>query len=324
MHRLGPRLLLAAMLLSCTREPRASSAPSAPQSPQQHSEAVESTHAGEPDLPRWTPEMHAAARALVDQDFPNGRAAIEAAMKGSHRAPGAADRDRYRHPAETLELFGFTTTMTVLDIAPGVGWYTELLAPALAKRGLYLTTIADPSGGRGSNWGTTLSDRFVFHIRQAPEIYGKVRLLDVAYDAPKIDLDGTVDMVLMMREVHMMKNWVTLDTWLDLSHRALKPNGILGIEDHRAAPGTDPEQCATTGYLPEAWVIEKVEAAGFRLAARSEINANPKDTRDHPKGVWTLPPEYALKDVDREKYAAIGESDRMTLKFVRIEKGAAR
>ena len=312
------------MLLSCTREPRASSALSAAQSPQQHSEAVESTHAGEPDLPRWTPEMHAAARALVDQDFPSGRAAIEAAMRGSHRAPGAADRDRYRHPAETLELFGFTPTMTVLDIAPGVGWYTELLAPALARRGQYLTTVADPSGIRGSNWGTTLSDRFVFHIRQAPELYGKVRLLDVAYDAPEIDLDGTVDMVLMMREVHMMKNWGTLDTWLDLSHRALKPNGILGIEDHRAAPGTDPAQCATTGYLPEAWVIEQVEAAGFRLAARSEINANPKDTRDHPKGVWTLPPEYALKDVDREKYAAIGESDRMTLKFVRIEKGAAR
>lgn len=139
-----------------------------------------------------------------------------------------------------------------------------------------------------------------------------------------IDLDGTVDMVLMMREVHMMKNWGTLDTWLDVSHRALKPNGILGVEDHRAAPGTDPERCATTGYLPEAWVIEKVEAAGFRLAARSEINANPRDTRDHEKGVWTLPPEYALKDVDREKYAAIGESDRMTLTFVRIEKRAAR
>ena len=112
------------------------------------------------------------------------------------------------------------------------------------------------------------------HLRQAPEFYAKVRLLDVAYDAPKIDLDGTVDMVLMMREVHMMKNWCTLDTWLDVSHRALKPNGILGIEDHRAAPGTDPERCATTGYLPEVWVIEKVEEAGFRLVARSEINAN--------------------------------------------------
>jgi predicted methyltransferase len=116
----------------------------------------------------------------------------------------------------------------------------------------------------------------------------------------------------------------TFDTWLREVHRALKPNGVLGIEDHRAAPGTDPDQCATTGYLPEAWVIAKVEAAGFKLVARSDINANPKDTRDHPKGVWTLPPELYLGDVDREKYLAIGESDRMTLKFVKVADGAAR
>ena len=104
----------------------------------------------------------------------------------------------------------------------------------------------------------------------------------------------------------MMKNWGTLETWLRASYRALKPGGILGIEDHRAAPNTDPEQCSSTGYLPEAWVIAKVEAAGFVLAGRSEINANPKDTRDHPKGVWTLPPELALNGVDHDKYAAIG------------------
>jgi predicted methyltransferase len=267
----------------------------------------------------WTAEMHAAARALADADYPSGRAAIEAAMKGSHRAPGAADRDKYRHPAETLEFFGFAPTMTVLDVAPGAGWYTELLAPALAKHGAYLTTVPDPGGLVGSNWGTALNDRFVEHLKEAPELYGKVRTLVVSYEAPKLNLDdGTVDMVLMMREVHMMKNWGTLDAWLRIAFRALKPGGILGIEDHRAAPGTDPAQCATTGYLPEAWVIAQVEAAGFALAGRSEINANPNDTKDHPKGVWTLPPEYLLKDVDRERYAKIGESDRMTLKFVKV------
>ena len=116
----------------------------------------------------------------------------------------------------------------------------------------------------------------------------------------------------------MMKNWGTLDTWLREIHRALKPNGILGVEEHRAAPGTDPAKSAQTAYLPEAWVIAKVEAAGFKLAARSEINANPKDTRDHPKGAWTLPPQLALGDVDRDMYLAIGESDRMTLKFVKV------
>jgi len=208
--------------------------------------------------------------------------------------------------------------MTVFDIAPGGGWYTELLAPALAKRGEYITTVTDSHDRPGSNWGTSLNDRFVAHLRQAPELYGKVREVVVAYETPRLDLEGTVDMVLMMREVHMMKNWGTLDTWLRASFRMLKPNGILGIEDHRAAPGTDPARCATTGYLPETWVIEKVEAAGFKLVARSEINANPRDTREHPKGVWTLPPELLLGDVDRETYAAIGESDRMTLKFVKV------
>jgi predicted methyltransferase len=263
--------------------------------------------------------MHASARALAEADYASGRSAIEAAMKGAHRTPGAADRDKYRHPAETLEFFGFTPTMTVLDIAPGAGWYTELLAPALAKHGAYITTVTDPQDGPGSNWGTEISQRFVALLKQAPELYGKARLIDIRYQRPKLDLDGTVDMVLIMRGVHMMKNWGTLDTWLREIHRALEPNGILGVEDHRAAPGTDPDKCGTTGYLPEAWVIAQVEAAGFKLVARSEINANPRDTRDHPKGVWTLPPEFALGDVDRDKYRAIGESDRMTLRFVRVD-----
>ena len=268
--------------------------------------------------PQWTPAMRAAASTLADSDYATGREAIEAAMNGSHRAPGAVDRDRFRHPAETLDFFGFTPTLTVFDVAPGAGWYTELLAPALAKRGNYITTVTDAHDGPGSNWGSSLNDRFVAHLRQAPELYSKVHKVVVAYATPKIDLEGTVDMVLMMREVHMMKNWGTLDIWLKASLRMLKPNGILGIEDHRAAPGTDPAMCATTGYLPETWVIEQVEAAGFKLVARSELNANPKDTRDHPKGVWTLPPELLLGDVDRAKYEAIGESDRMTLKFVKV------
>jgi len=280
--------------------------------------SVEGVSVGRNLEPRWTPAMHAAARELVDADYATGRQAIEAAMKGSHRAPGAVDRDRYRHPSDTLDFFGFTPTMTVFDVAPGAGWYTELLAPALAKHGDYITTVTDPHDDPGSNWGTSLNGRFVAHLRQAPELYGKVHEVVVAYAAPKIDLEGTVDMVLMMREIHMMKNWGTLDAWLRASFRMLKPNGVLGVEDHRAAPGTDPAACTTTGYLPEAWVVREVEAAGFKLVARSEINANPRDTRDHPKGVWTLPPEMVLGDVDREKYEAIGESDRMTLKFVKV------
>ena len=320
MFRGSSPILLTVLLAAACAEPRvvepSNDFSSSPRS--RRASSLEGANVGRDLEPRWTPAMHAAARALADADHATGRQAVLAAMRGSHRAPGAAERDRYRHPAETLDFFGVTPTMTVFDVAPGAGWYTELLAPTLAKHGEYITTVTDPHDGAGSNWGTSLNDRFVAHLREAPELYGKVRTLVVAYGAPKIDLDGTVDMVLMMREVHMMKNWGTLDAWLRASFRMLKPNGILGIEDHRAAPGTDPATCATTGYLPEAWVIEQVEASGFKLVARSEINANPSDTRDHPKGVWTLPPELLLGDVDREKYMAIGESDRMTLKFVKV------
>jgi predicted methyltransferase len=117
-------------------------------------------------------------------------------------------------------------------------------------------------------------------------------VIRIDYEAPQLTLDGKVDMVLLMREVHMMKNWGTLDTWLREIHRALKPNGILGVEEHRAAPSADPEESVKSGYLPEAWVIEKIEAAGFALAGKSEINANPKDTKDYPNGVWSLPPSF--------------------------------
>jgi predicted methyltransferase len=309
------RLFLAAMLLGCGGAPRVSSSPSAPPSPQQH-------NAGEPDR----------AQALADASDAGGSAAIAATVRASHRSPGAADRDQYRHPVETLAFFGFTPTMTVLDVGPGgrgrAGYYTELLAPVLAKDGLYLATNREPPSTAPApsthHWTAYEGVRFDDLLRAAPELYGKVQVIRVNYEAPKLNLDGKVDMVLLMREVHMMKNWGTLDTWLREIHRALKPNGILGVEDHRAAPGTDPDKCATTGYLPEAWVIAQVEAAGFKLVARSEINANPRDTRDHPKGVWMLPPELALGDVDRDKYLAIGESDRMTLKFVRVADGAAR
>jgi predicted methyltransferase len=332
------------MLLGCTREPSASSPPSAPQ---QRSAAVESTYAGVADLPQWTPEMGAAARALVDQDFPNGRAAIEAVMKGSHRSPGAADRDRYRHPVETLSFFGFAPTMTVLDIGPGagqvpasgvlgvvMGYYTELLAPALAKHGLYIATNREPPRNppapASHHWTEYEGVRFDALLRAAPEVYSKVQVARVDYDAPKLKLDdGTVDLVLLMREVHMMQNWGTLDTWLREIHRVLKPNGVLGVEEHRAAPGTDPAGCCKTGYVPEAWVIAKIEAAGFSLAGKSEINANPRDTKDYPDGVWSLPPTfmvgptYAPASAPDPKYAAIGESDRMTLKFVKVAGGTA-
>ncbi|HEY1693564.1 MAG TPA: hypothetical protein VGG39_15455 [Polyangiaceae bacterium] len=280
------------------------------------------------ELARWTPAMHVEAKALADATYPSGKAAIEAAMKGTHRVPGAADRDRVRHPAETMAFFGLEPTMTVLDVDPGTGWYTELLAPALAKQGRYLATgqylpkPADEVTYARSPWSAFVAARFAAFLAKAPEVYGKVERIKLDYSAPKLAVgSGTVDMVLMIREVHMMRNWGTLGTWLAETLRVLKPGGILGIVDHRATPDAAPEKCANFGpgggRLPEAWVIAQAKAAGFSLVGTSEVNANPKDAKDYEKGVWTLPPEFALGDKDHDRYAAIGESDRMTLKFVK-------
>ena len=177
---------------------------------------VQQHHAGEPD------------RALADSSVAGGSAAIAAAMRGSHHFAGAADRDQYRHPIETLAFFGFTPTMTVLDVGPGAGYYTELLAPVLAKDGLYLTTNRQPPSTAAApsphHWTPYEGVQFDSLLRAAPELYGKVQVIRVDYEAPQLNLDGKVDMVLLMREVHMMKNWGTLDTWLREIHRALKPN----------------------------------------------------------------------------------------------------
>ena len=270
------------------------------------------------ELARWTPEMHADAKALAAKTFPTGKAAITAAMAGKHRNPGAADRDKYRHPIETLEFFGFKPTMTVLDVSPGEGWYSELLAPALSMKGKYLATNGDPNGPIDMR-GTFYAQRFKSFLDKAPEAYGKVQTVTITDPkAPALGLDGTVDMVIMMRTLHGMHNGKTLGLWLAEANKALKPGGILGIEEHRANADANPDETAKKGYLPEKWVIATIEAAGFKLAGKSEVNANPKDTKDYAEGVWTLPPSLDLKDKDREKYIAIGESDRMTLKFVKV------
>jgi predicted methyltransferase len=266
---------------------------------------------------RWTPEMRAAAKALADKAYPSGHAAIKAAMAGTHRRPGDADRDRYRHPLETLDFFGFKPTATVLEIGPGEGWYTELLAPALAKSGKLFVTVSDPNGPVEER-NTLNGQRFKAFLDTSPELYGKVQSVIVDSKAPQLGLDKTVDLVLLIREVHGLHNSKTLVTWLAEANKALKPGGILGIVDHRAKADTNPDETAKKGYVPEKWVIEQVQAAGFKLAGKSEVNANPKDTKDYPEGVWSLPPTYREKDVNRDKYKAIGESDRMTLKFVKV------
>jgi predicted methyltransferase len=268
---------------------------------------------------RWTPEIHAGATKLASAKYATAKAGITAAMKGNHRKPGDAARDVYRHPLETLEFLGLKPNMTVLDYGPGDGWYTELLAPTLAAKGKLLVTTPDPAGPPESR-GTFYGQRFQRFLDGAPEIYGKVERLNTPPGAPKIALEGKLDMILAFRELHGMHQDKFVGAFLSEAFKALKPGGVLGIEQHRSKPEANPDEAAKNGYLPEAWVIAQAEAAGFKLAGKSEINANPKDTKDYPEGVWALPPTFRLKDKDHAKYADIGESDRMTLKFVKPKK----
>lgn len=273
----------------------------------------------EAEKARWTEEMHAQAAKLVEADYKNLKAAFKAILASPHRQPGNADRDAHRHPSETLTFFGIQPGMTVIEAGTGGGWYTEILAPLLAKKGKLIVTGRDPSGP-ADQMSTVSGVRLKLFLEGAPELYGKVQVSHVAPpDQLELAPEGTADLVVAIREMH---NWYRrdyLDAYLAAIHKALKPGGVLGVVQHRAKPGVDPKQSAETGYLPEEWLIQTIEKAGFKLVEKSEINANPKDTKDYEKGVWTLPPNLTLGDTDRAKYMAIGESDRMTLKFVKAE-----
>ncbi|MBX3203518.1 MAG: methyltransferase [Labilithrix sp.] len=277
----------------------------------------------EADVARWTPELKKEAQTLADKAFPNAKEAIKAAAASKARKPGNADRDKFRHPVETLEFFGLKPTMTVLEYGPGEGWYTELLAPALAKKGKLVVTNGDPNGPAEER-STFYAERVKLFLETSPELFGKVETVTIDGKTPKIaGKDGQLDMAIVMRSLHGMVNAGKLDEWLAAIHASLKPNGVLGIEQHRAAADAKAEEVSKKGYLPEKWVIERVEAAGFKLAGKSEINANPKDTKDYADGVWALPPTLKQGDKDREKLVAIGESDRMTLKFTKVAPKAA-
>ncbi|MFS8068020.1 MAG: class I SAM-dependent methyltransferase [Byssovorax sp.] len=275
------------------------------------------------ELARWTPELHAEAKALASKAYATPKAALDAVLAGERRQPGNAARDKYRHPAETLTFFGWKPTMTMLEYSPGDGWYTELLAPALATKGKLLVTSSDPKGPADQR-GTFYGQRLQSFLDTSPEAYSKVERIIIAdSNKPALNLKETVDLAVVIRGMHGWTRQKLTPVWLAEIHAALKPNGVLGVVQHRAKPDAKAEDAAKTGYLPEAWVIEQVEAAGFKLAGKSEINANPKDTKDYPEGVWTLPPTFELKDKDHDKYAAIGESDRMTLKFTKVAAKAA-
>ncbi|WP_434041724.1 MULTISPECIES: class I SAM-dependent methyltransferase [Sorangium] len=265
---------------------------------------------------RFDDALKAEVKALVAANHPNTGAALRAALKGKHRAPGNAERDAARHPIETLEFFGLKQTSTVLELGAGEGWYTELLAPVLAKKGKLIVTAYDPNGPADSR-NTLYGKRVRRLLDKSPDLFGKVEVAVIDRDNPKLGIEGKVDVVIAIREAHGWHRSGKFDTYVAEAFKALKPGGVFGIVQHRAKPDANPDESAKQGYLPEAWVIQKVESAGFKLGGKSEMNANPKDTKDYPEGVWTLPPNFRLGDKDRARYAAIGESDRMTLKFVK-------
>lgn len=293
--------------------PGPAAAPSEAEKTQQARNKADADHRAE--LARWTPELREQAKRLALTTYASTDAALKAVLASPHRQPGNAARDAFRHPRETLEFFGLKPTSSVLEYGPGGGWFTELLAPALAQRGkLFVTSeSADPASGPRSVYGYRLQLLFA----TSPELYGKVQTIVIDAKQPKLGLEGQLDLVLVLRELHNIVNEGALDATLSEFRRALKPGGVLGIEGHRASANAEPLSSSKLGYLPEAWAIQKIEAAGFKLSAKSEINANPRDTKDYAEGVWTLPPSYRLGDKDREKYAAIGESDRFTLRFVK-------
>jgi predicted methyltransferase len=235
-------------------------------------------------------------------------------IAGDHRSEESRARDKYRNPLETLTFFGIKPDMTVVEIYPGRGWYTEILAPYLNGSG---TLYAAEHPGDPSYEAVQRSlEAFDQKVKGAPELYGGVKRTKLTKDGD-IAPPGSADLIVTFRNVHSWMGSGTENEAFAAMFKALKPGGVLGLVQHRGDPKVKQDPKAGSGYVNEDYVIELAKTAGFELAEKSEINANPKDTKDYPKGVWTLPPSLRLGDKDREKYLAIGESDRMTLKFVK-------
>ncbi len=241
---------------------------------------------------------------------------LDQILQSPHRSEAHKARDQYRHPKQTLEFFDVKPYMTVVEIWPGAGWYTEILAPYLQDEGiLYAAHFSEDSNV--PYFKKSLA-KFKQKLAAEPKIYGQVKV--TVLNPPQqlaIAPEGSADRVLTFRNVH---NWMKAGTAKQVfaaMFKALRPGGLLGVVEHRAKPETAVDPQAKSGYVHEQTVIALAKQAGFELLDKSEINRNPKDSAQHPKGVWTLPPSLRLGDQDKEKYQKIGESDRMTLKFIK-------
>ncbi|MEE3719939.1 methyltransferase [Tumidithrix elongata RA019] len=252
------------------------------------------------DLVRATPKDSSLSNPTLAQ-----------VIASPHRSAKNRARDRDRHPKETLEFLGLRPNYTVVELWSGGGWYTEILAPFLRDRGQLIATNFDTTKSKPAK-------AFQEKLTTNPDIFGKVKVVTIEPPQKlKLAPNNSVDLVLTFRNIH---NWITggyADKVYAAAFQALKPNGIFGVEEHRAKAGTSLQESAKTGYLDEKSVIAEIEKVGFKFVSKSEINANPKDTKDYVDGVWTLPPTLRQGEKDKERYLAIGESDRMTLKFIK-------
>ena len=243
-------------------------------------------------------------------------AALEHILAGPQRSTANRDRDQYRHPKATLEFFGLRSDMTVMEVWPGKGgWWTEILAPLLRDHGHYIAAHYDAKSDQTYTQETLKA--FRAKLAADPANYGKVEVVSLQYpNALAPVAPNSVDLALTFRNLH---NWMAVPdaakATLSAIYTSLKPGGILGIEDHRASTTRPADAQVKLGYVDEKATIELLKSIGFEYIGASEINANPKDTKDYEQGVWTLPPTFRLGDKDHDRYAAIGESDRFTLKF---------
>ena len=242
---------------------------------------------------------------------------LDEVIDAPHRSEENRARDRYRHPIETLLFFGLRENMTVVEISPANGWYTEILAPILKRQGKFLASppalaadAPEPMKRRDAAYKAM--------VAADPKLYDGATIVNFDLQKPVFGTAGNADMVLTFRNVHNWSKAGTAEAMFQAFYMALKKGGVLGVVEHRARPGTSFQRQIDSGYMTEAYVIETATRAGFKLVASSDINYNPKDTTDHPGGVWNLPPNLrGVAEKDKAKYLAIGESDRMTLKFVK-------
>lgn len=318
MHRF-PLLLLSVLTVAACGRDQSSSPPTAEAPPPSAGPAAVAPATS--PAPTITDTSPPSAPAVLEQPSALDPVALrlDRILAAPHRAEGHAQRDQWRNPRETLMFFGIRPEMTVIELFPGAnGWYTEILAPFLHGGGKLIVACPDPARAQNERSRAFLTEsdqKFRAKLAAHPSIYGQVEIRLIDTSGPVLGEPGSADMVLVFRNVHTFINGGYAEAMFKAIADVLKPGGVLGVEQHRADPALA-EDDPRTGYVSVKRVIRLAEAAGLVFEAESELNANPSDTRDHPNGVWTLPPTLRVPEgEDPEKYRSIGESDRMTLRF---------